>query len=209
MHAQHIVHRNRLRPHKVALSRDARLEQSLMNQLVLLSRKYMPAERKIKPIVIDKREGKHMSLIQRAALFPSKRARADELQICRYLTTRPAVFLRGAPWLHLAVADAVSEINDKADQKPAEHNLLGKPRKRVDKIERCDDPEDRNDGNERACGTAVSSPERGAGTGRDNTARPVANSLLLAHATMRMQSGVAAVCSCRDEALQHLAGHPN
>src|SRR6185312_15145324 len=50
--------------------------------------------------------------------------------------------------LHLAIADAVCEINDKADQEPAEHNLLGEPRKRVDKIERRDNPEDRNDGNE-------------------------------------------------------------
>jgi len=48
-----------------------------------------------------------MSLIQRAALFPSKRAPADEMQLCRYLTARRAVFLRALHGLHLAIADAI------------------------------------------------------------------------------------------------------
>ena len=137
-----------------------------------------------------------MSLIQRAALFPSKRAPADEMQLWRYLTARRAVFLRALHGLHLAIADAVTEINGEADQKLDEHNLLGKPRKRIDKIERRDDPEDRNDGNEERAepqlhlrSAAPQNPDTGADDREGEQGPHIGELAEAAHRKQRGQAG--------------------
>src|SRR5581483_9416115 len=49
---------------------------------------------------------------------------------------------------HLTVADAVGEVDDQANEKPAEDDLLGEPGQGEDEIERSNDSEDRHEGNE-------------------------------------------------------------